>query len=353
MSDPLLPTGRGFAEALPMPSTYFAVILDDHARTASERCALMQETGVSSGDLATGREITLGQQLHLIRNAADHLDPGWSLCTGVSLSAATHGPNGLAIVCSPTLGRSLEILTAFAHLRAPHFRFRGLQFEAREVRIVYENAVPLSPAESRPLLDMVMLSNQAVIEAQLGRPMYEGRFEFPYPAPAHSGAYAEYFHAPVHFGCSQAAVVIPATWLDVESPFAHRATHDAALALVEQSARRLSEERLLIARLERVLADRGARLNMQQAARLLGVSDRTLSRRLANQATNFQTLVDNSLKCRALALLRDEALSISEVAYTLGYADPANFGRAFRRWFEMSPGQYRTHGEPIDASQSA
>jgi AraC-like DNA-binding protein len=40
-------------------------------------------------------------------------------------------------------------------------------------------------------------------------------------------------------------------------------------------------------------------------------------------------------------LLRDRELTVADVAYTLGYEDPANFGRACRRWFGMAPGAYR------------
>jgi AraC-like DNA-binding protein len=83
---------------------------------------------------------------------------------------------------------------------------------------------------------------------------------------------------------------------------------------------------------------------------LLGVSDRTLTRRLGGQGTSFQTLADESRKTRAVALLQDPTLTVAEIAYALDYEDAANFGRAFRRWFGISPGKYRrtfeTDGSP-------
>jgi AraC-like DNA-binding protein len=324
-----------------MPSGYFAVILREHGSTARGEADLLEGTGICDELLSAGSEITLGQQLRQIRNAQRCLEPGWALETGARLSAATHGPQGIAIACAPSLGHGLSTLVRFAHLRSPHFRFRGLQTTEREVRIIPEDRVALRDEERRPLLDLVMLSTQAVIEAQLGRPMYEGRFEFPYPAPEHARRYADFFHAPVRFGCEQAAVIVPARWLRVQSPFADAAMHHAALERLYSSARRLHGDRLLVARVEQVLAQRGARLGLPQVARLLGLSDRTLTRRLTGQNTSYQALLDDSLKCRAVALLRDEELTVAEVAYALGYKDAANFGRSFRRWFDQSPGKYR------------
>jgi AraC-like DNA-binding protein len=328
-----------------MPSAYCSVILKGHAASEPARAALLKGTGISTADLTTGNDITLGQQLRQIHNAERLLHPGWSLETGVNLNAATHGPNGVAIVCAPSLRIGLQTLTRFAHLRAPHFRFRGLVSANGEARIVAEDCVALKAAERRPLLDLVMLSTQAVIEAQLGRPMYEGRFEFPYPAPEHARRYADFFHAPVRFGREEAAVVFPTTWLSLESSLADPAVHVVALEHVRMRASRLRDSWMLIARVEQILAQRGARLGMRQVARLLGMSDRTLTRRLAGEGTSFQVLLDNSLKSQAAELLQDDALTAAEVAYVLGYEDPANFGRAFRRWFGTSPRKFRSRLE--------
>lgn len=97
------------------------------------------------------------------------------------------------------------------------------------------------------------------------------QIELPNPAPEHAECYSDMFHAPVFFGRPQASVVLPARWLALESPFADHALQHAALSHVHQSARRLHGDRLLVARVEQLLAQRGARLGLTQAARLLWV----------------------------------------------------------------------------------
>jgi AraC-like DNA-binding protein len=84
-----------------------------------------------------------------------------------------------------------------------------------------------------------------------------------------------------------------------------------------------------------------AELDLEHAARRLNVSSRTLIRHLKQAGTSFQTLRDDALKQRTLELLEQPGLSIQDIAATLGYSDPANFGRAFKRWFGMSPGSFR------------
>ncbi|MCJ8169020.1 AraC family transcriptional regulator [Atopomonas sediminilitoris] len=76
-------------------------------------------------------------------------------------------------------------------------------------------------------------------------------------------------------------------------------------------------------------------------AQRLNVSSRTLQRRLQEEGTGFQQLLDECRRGLALQYLAQANLSLLEVAYLLGFADPSNFFRAFRRWFAMTPGEYR------------
>jgi AraC-like DNA-binding protein len=323
-----------------MPSAYFALILRGCGLSERDQAALLAGTDVTPTTLITGTDITLGQQLRQIRNAARVLDPSWSLQVGSRLGTAAHGSNGFAIATAPTLGHGIQVMERFAYLRAPHFQLRA-RCGPREVRMVIVQVVALSVEEQRVLVDLVMLSLQALLESLLGRPVEEARFEMPYPAPEHRRLFRDVYHGPVSFSCPEAACIIPARWLTLQSPFAEPPLHGALMQRLHAGARQLRDDRLLVARVERVLGQRGARLRIRQAARLLGVSERTLSRRLSDQGTSFHALVDNSLKSHAVALLHDPELTVAEVAYALGYTDPANFGRAFQRWFELSPGKYR------------
>ncbi|NNN45059.1 MULTISPECIES: helix-turn-helix transcriptional regulator [Vibrio] len=82
-------------------------------------------------------------------------------------------------------------------------------------------------------------------------------------------------------------------------------------------------------------------LKLAQAAQELGVSKRTLQRRLKEKHMSYSQCVDFAKKKHALALLADTQLTIQQIAYQLGYEEPSNFHRTFRRWYPFSPMQYR------------
>ena len=340
---------RTFAESLPMTAAYFSLIVRAYGRSDRERRALLEGTGVPDaplGDPTT--EITLGQQLRQIRNANRVLDPGWSLAVGARLHPATHGPIGFAAVSAPSVARGIEVMTRYSEVRAPHFRLRA-DVGRHEVRLVPEDRVELADEERAALQDIVLLSTQAMIEGALGQPMREGRIELSYPAPTHAARYAEWFHAPVSFGHREAAVVVPTEWLSLECPLADVVTFDAACRRLAAGARRLQDGTSLAGRVEHLLAVRGDDLDAPAVARLLRVSRRTLARRLHEGGTSYRAIVDASRRQRAESLLRERHLDVAEVAYALGYGDPANFGRACRRWFGTSPGGHRRHMTGGDA----
>jgi len=84
-------------------------------------------------------------------------------------------------------------------------------------------------------------------------------------------------------------------------------------------------------------------------ARDLAMSGRTLQRRLAAEGVSFQELLDEARKNAAAHYLRERTLSVCEVAYLVGYSEPAPFHRAFKRWFGTTPELFRKdmrHFEP-------
>jgi AraC-like DNA-binding protein len=93
----------------------------------------------------------------------------------------------------------------------------------------------------------------------------------------------------------------------------------------------------------RVLAPRLARGQMEidVVARDLGMSSRTLQRRLAVAGRSYQELLDMVRRETAERYIADRSLSIGEVAYLVGYSEPAAFHRAFKRWTGVTPQAFR------------
>jgi AraC-like DNA-binding protein len=114
-----------------------------------------------------------------------------------------------------------------------------------------------------------------------------------------------------------------------------------ASALARLPARRASSTsaRLAVA-VEDALA-RGRRADREVLARALGMSGKTLARRLAAERRLFRDVVDEVRRSLARRLVMEDSLPLGEVASRVGFADPAAFGKAFRRWFGESPSAFR------------
>jgi AraC-like DNA-binding protein len=82
-------------------------------------------------------------------------------------------------------------------------------------------------------------------------------------------------------------------------------------------------------------------LRIDSVARALGLSRQTLYRRLKAEGTTFEALVERVRRRLALRFIRDEGLAVKEAAWRLGFAEPAAFSRAFKRWTGKSPADMR------------
>ena len=82
-------------------------------------------------------------------------------------------------------------------------------------------------------------------------------------------------------------------------------------------------------------------LTEEEAAAALFIGKRTLSRRLKKEDTGFRQIREEVLSQQAADYLRGSNMSIDTIAALLNYHDSANFRRAFKRWFQLSPDKYR------------
>ena len=81
--------------------------------------------------------------------------------------------------------------------------------------------------------------------------------------------------------------------------------------------------------------------SFEELTGLLGMSARTLRRRLEKEGTSYQRIKDTSRRDVAISLLCDDGMTVSEVAERVGFSDPSAFHRSFKKWTGQSPGSYR------------
>lgn len=215
-----------------------------------------------------------------------------------------------------------------------------LQSDAARARLVLHNRI--QPLALRRFADetlLVMLHGQLCWLA--GRRVPLRSCAFAWPRPAHAAEYRRMFGATLSFGAPATAIEFDSSLLGARSAagpaslreFLREAPQSVFLKQVGAAA--WSER---VRRRLRRGADWPA---AEDVAGEWGVSVVTLRRKLAAEGTSWQRVVDGLRHDLAVRLLKDPALSLEQVAESLGYGDARSLHRAFRKWTGAAPGAYR------------
>ncbi|MDX1755089.1 MAG: AraC family transcriptional regulator [Marinobacter sp.] len=173
------------------------------------------------------------------------------------------------------------------------------------------------------------------------------RLEFVGPPPKHAGRIEEIAGVPVHFRARRNRIVVPLR--DAMEPVPNYSEH--FVRQLEAQCRELLKQRQVSDFSDQVrnilLGKAGFLKSTEEVAKQLGISTRSLRRRLDAEGTSFRELGDEVRQQMACKLLATTRMKVEELAFHLGYSDAASFTRAFRRWQAISPGEYRkTHQLP-------
>lgn len=167
---------------------------------------------------------------------------------------------------------------------------------------------------------------------------------FEHHRPAHYREYTRVFGGVEKFEQATTGIVFDRSLLDRPQINQHPELYLLLRTEAERALERMTEGLGMADQLRRyLLARRPSRIpDPSTAARDLGMSERSLRRRLAAESTSYRDLVRTILEAHADQMLRDPKQSIQETAHALGYADAATFHRAFKRWTGRTPKEYRS-----------
>lgn len=302
--------------------------------TESLKAQLVEGTDIDEGRLQDpGAEVTLFTFVTFSQNLTRVVGDTWPLDAMAAWSNSMQGALEVAVRSAPTVGDGLEMIHRFGHVRAPFLEI-GLRRDREGMRLECRNIVDIEPATWRSLSLTVMLGMSGMIS-----PLLEGRdavlrVTFPWPAPRHVERIRKAVGASIGFGGKVFSLALPHDVCREPSPFADGRLHATAVTELEAASRRMLAANEILLRVQELFArKRTGRLNEDEAAQALGMSRRTLVRRLTEGGTSFRQLLDADLKRKARVMLDDDSLSRTQMAEALGFADPTSFSRACRRWF--------------------
>jgi AraC-like DNA-binding protein len=175
-----------------------------------------------------------------------------------------------------------------------------------------------------------------------GKPIRPQQVWFQGDPPADLEPFQQVFQGPLKFNGDHYGLLLDRADMEMPLPTANESLAQLHDRFAGEYLARFSESRVTHQARQVLcrLLPRGEP-KRETVAQALHLSQHTLQRRLQDEGTSFQQLLDDTRRELAEQYLAQPKLTLLEVAYLLGFADPSNFFRAFRRWFSITPSEYR------------
>ena len=263
------------------------------------------------------------------------------LRAGASMNCDDYGAFGLAWKSAPNLRSSYGRAERYARILT--------SVSSYEVKDAQDSAYMHLHREGDRRLGL-RLSNEATIASIMSisqevstKEFHPLAIYFKHEAPKSISAHEAYFGCPVNFGTDKDALLVSKETLQTSNRLGDESISRFFDAHLETELAKLKDDSSL---------DKRVRIQVSQAlsegiptisevAGRLGMSGRTLQRRLSEHGHTFQTLVDESRRQLAEQLLHQTGYSLADVAFLTGFSEQSAFNRAFKRWAGQTPRSFR------------
>lgn len=191
--------------------------------------------------------------------------------------------------------------------------------------------------------DLAMTSSIALYQGAFTGQIPLHQVSFRRKKPKDSNRFEAFFGERLLFEQEQNLLVFSRSLMEVEIPFANEEVAAQNEALVQKFLMRTTQPANLSAKVEALISETLAdgAPSKEKIAKELGMSAKTLERRLKEEDKSFQQILTDVRRSMAEKLVLADEISLNEVAYLLGFSESTNFHRAFKRWFDMTPSEFR------------
>lgn len=272
-------------------------------------------------------------------------DPDFGVNAGAYSPARAWGLVNYLGMSAPNTTAAIDGVVEFHKLLIDHgdFRFETLDDHqlSRLTWVIPERQLP-----SRQLIEFFFASWYRVNKPALDKWCSHRVIHVTHAKPAHESIFEQNMEATVCYSSDENYLEFDSHFLDRPVDYPHPAIHRALTKEAQHALANLErEDKTVREALESIRENlSGGTPKLNQTASALGLTARTLQRRLNDTSTNYKTLVDEARKELARELLKSQDMPLTEVCSELGFCDQSAFNKAFKRWFGSPPGKYReTH----------
>lgn len=291
--------------------------------------------------------IPYSDMMLLSEHAARLLQDGaFGLRVGERTEMRTYGVVGRAVIASGTLGEALRNMARYLPIWTNVGNFR-LHEEGAVAHFRWEYANCALP-ETRQDCEMTMATVAQFNRASSGREWKPLEVWFQHRKPRDVSEHARIFRAPVRFGMPANALLLDSKQLKIPlrsaGVYSRRASiHAAEEKLAEATGTEsLAQSALSFIRQKLTRGD----FSVEAVSRHLGLSPRTLQRRLRDESSSYRQLIQQARQDLSRFLLLGAEATATETAYALGFSEPSAFHHAFQKWHGMPPQAYKQANSP-------
>lgn len=317
---------------------------------------VLSRAGMSIGDVRSAKIVRRSQINAALGFAADYVGMAEiGLALGAMAEPDMLGPIGLAMKTGVTVESCLRAQIATMPGMQTHVDIR---LDKRGSEAVWTHRLVGDDAAAWLLYEGVAAFNIKMLRTLLGPDWAPDRVTFPHGCKGGRRVYEEFFQAPVLFDRDE-ELRIHFRRETLSRPLAVRPSRPDGGGGSPFEAEGLHRFRLGASEIELAVGRMidatmpHKPITLHEAASVLGLSPRTLQRRLDDQRITFEEIVDTRRHHMAVRMLADPEASVTHVAMLLGYSDAAHFHRAFRRWEGLSPIDYRRRMDPARVQRDA
>ena len=301
----------------------------------------LRDTGISEQMLKTDdSQISLVQLERIFCNMCrSSRDPTLALRAGQYIHMMNYGIYGFALLSSVSLRDALNFSIKYHQLASPT-AIMVLQERDGKARFSIEHALPSEKARLFNTEFQISIVYSLLIEASPADfKLKEVCIE--HAAPEHRCFYEKLFEAPVTFESDRTELVFSADMLEKPLSRGNLVTNKMMRSLCDRAMAELNTTDVFISELQGfIVSEPRAMESAEYVAENLGMTSRTLRRKLAARDTSFRDLVASVRKTLAIEYL-SSSMSTEEIASRLAYGDAAAFRHAFKRWTGQAPNSYR------------
>ena len=335
--------------------------MNKHFRFSGSNFAKMEELGVRAsavlrraslpqGYASQPRVLLTTEELFALWRAVGEVctNPAIGLLLGTETRTEKFHPVGLAALSSESFGAAIDQMARYKQLTCPEEIVQEKDDEEWSIQFRWLLADEIEP----PLLiECAFAWLLSIGRHGTGTRLSPVRVELLQPR-AHVKAIERHFGCPVVCGAVRNAIVFRAA--DAERPFVTRNAELLGMLApqFEEELKRENADENFLERVRSAIQQKltGQRPTIEDIADALHVSPRTLQRRLQDEGSSFQRVLEEARHQLARHYLNNSFLELNEAAYLLGYNDANSFVRAFRTWEGMPPARWREQQRASAAS---